>query len=166
MRQRMKLCIYVAAGVLCCNLAGCGSGGNMPSDFGIAINADIPAEVWAGVLADSLAPEQAAESTVAWMCTADPAYRGYAHELVAGVVDRYRIDADSSRVMRYTRALDSVALTLPDTLLARVLTVAATPRVLAAKVKADADSAHLADLIKEEYRSDSSALEEFILALD
>lgn len=158
--------MYLAAGVLCCNLAGCGTGGNMPSDFGVAINTDKPAEMWAGVLADSLAPEQAAESIVAWMCTAGQEYRGYAHELVAGVVGRYRIDADSGRVMRYTHALDSVALALPDTLLARVLTVAAAPRVLAAKVKADADSARLADLIKEEYRSDTSALEEFILALD
>lgn len=166
MRQRMKRFIYAVTGVLCCHLAGCGPDGDKPSDFGVVISTDVPVEMWVDVLADSLTPEQAAESTVAWMCTTNRTYRGYAHELVAGVVGRYGGNADSSRVMRYTRALDSVALTLPDTLLARVLTVAATPRALAAKVKVDADSARLVDLIQEEYRSDSSALEDFILALD
>lgn len=161
-RAAIKITCVCAAVILA---AGC-AGNGVPSDCGVKISTDLPAGHWAAVLSDSLAPERAAESTVAWLCGADAGQRSYARQLVQGVAERYNRAGGGEMSERYTRAIDSVAETLPDTVFARVLTTVATPRQLGAKVKTDADSARLVKLIKQQYKTDAAALQEFGLALD
>lgn len=167
----MGLRVYIAsilltvAGLLC-SCVGTGSRGPVPPDHGMTLDPAASPQTQAARAVDSLSPSQVAETLVAWMTGASHNHYPFAGRFTRSVVARYTGSGRDAEASRFIASIDSVTATLPLPMRAHVLTVAAPPRVLAARIAADPDSALLAGAVAEAYGSDSIAAGAFINALN
>ena len=138
---------------------------HVPDNHGIELDPAASPQTQAARAVDTLEPAQVAETLVAWMAGASHNHYPFAGRFTRSVVARYSGSGRDAEASRFTEAIDSVTGTLPLPLRAHVLTVAASPRVLAARIASDPDSALLAGAVAEAYGDDSIAAKSFVKAI-
>ena len=157
--------ILLAVGALLCSCGGDGRRGPVPPDHGISLDPAASPQTQAARAVDSLRPSEVAETLVAWMTGASHNHYPFAGRFTRSVVVRYTGSGRDAEAARFIAAIDSVTATLPLPMRAHVLTVAAPPRVLAARIAADPDSALLAGAVADAYGPDTIAARAFLTAL-
>lgn len=125
----------------------CGNASDRLSDHGLKLDPAGSPQNQAAEAVDNLTPEQVAEALVAWMTGASHTHYPFAGRFTRSVMARYNGSGRTAEAMRFTSAIDSVTATLDLDSRAHALTVATAPKVLAARIAADPDSATLAEAV-------------------
>lgn len=155
----MKTPKFIVAVLFLLTMASCGGtpAADSAPDIAAAADSATSADSVATTMAACLAPEQSAAALVAWLQKAELGHGPYARRLTRALAEAYAGGSGA-----FTAAIDSLQATLPVEVQAHMLAVATTPERLAAAIAADPDGATLAQLIAEEYRSDSTLYNRFI----